>query len=80
MEIQLSNMNSATTKSDIIRHFSGYSLSKISEIRTIGDVPRDRMKTYCYISIDDSVAANEALKILDGSLLREAKIRLQQSC
>lgn len=79
MQIRISNLNSATTEAEVRRHFADYDVILFSQIISIGNVSKERIKTYCFISIDDAGQALDAVLKLNGSSLSGAIIVVEKS-
>jgi RNA recognition motif-containing protein len=70
MEIQVSNIQPATSQSDLIELFEGFTIGRCSKVRTIGDVSKDVMKSFVYISIEDNSAGEAAIAKLNNTLFK----------
>ena len=78
MEIRISNLNSTTTEKDVRKHFSGYRIMLTTQVRTISDGLKAKMGTFCFISIDNRVEGEAAIKALNGSSLLDSTIMVQE--
>lgn len=67
MEIYFSNLNSATTKQQLMQRCADYGASHCSSIRTICNADKSRMNTYAYVSVGDQPAAQACVDDLDNS-------------
>ncbi len=78
MEIRMSNLSSATTENDVRSFFKGYQVMLTSQIKTIADMPKTAISTYCFVCIDNRAEADKAIKKLNGTRLLDATILLQE--
>jgi len=77
MNIYVGNLSFDVNKNDLEKLFSEY--GKVSEIKIITEPFSGRSKGFGFVEIPDNSEADKAIKALNGMMLKEQKIKVNQA-
>lgn len=79
MTIYISNLNSATSQSDLTGLFSSFGAVHYSNIRTVIDYTKTRMTSYAYIDIPERSIGETAITELNRSVFLDQVINVEEA-